>query len=425
MGIVVGCLRVRDVRARKGIRRNMNHDNRSGVLSGHRRVGLCVAGAFLACAIAAAADDPMPDQAHQTPVSDPEGEVTRLTSEWHRWAQRCQTLRVSGWRFTGSCRAEDSAVSREQCIATLYQQLLSAADGGALGWSSLRDVTTPVFPPLKQPDDGTPCGIWVRFELIDDGEGDGRVRSRELSEVQQVETLRVQEGGREQMYRSHQHQASLFDRHSPLHMDRRQDFLYTPEISRLPGLQFQVDAMNRSILTNGKYSLTYDSASGFVWNEHRRLDESQYLTERIQGLPQATADHCPVPRLSVDIRYWKKPKRTDQPVRLVFAWILDDWELDRIANDDEFKIGVPERTVVAHFPAGQGNLKSGQPRVELTKEPTPDVREFADRPDFGERAKPAPHSARPPTRRPFVSHYVMINLMVLFIIVWLCVWRRR
>ena len=270
---------------------------------------LCVIGAFLAGGIAAAGDDPMPRKAHQAPVSNPEGEVTRLTDEWHRWTQRCKTLRVSGWRFTGSCRAEESAVSREKCIATLCDQLLSAADGEALSWSSLRDITAPVFPLLKQPDDGTPCGIWVRFDVIDDGEGDGRVRSRELSEEQHVETLRVQEGGREQMYRSHQHQASLFDQPSPLHMDRRQDFLYTPEISRLPGLQHQVDAMNRSTLTNGKYSLTYDGASGFVWHEHRRLDENQYLTERIQGIPQVAADNCPVPRLSVNMGVTRLPLR--------------------------------------------------------------------------------------------------------------------
>ena len=133
----------------------------------------------------------------------------------------------------------------------------------------------------------------------------------------------------------------------------------------------------------------------------------------------------------MNIRYWKNPKRTDQPVRIVFAWILDDWELDRIANDDEFKIAVPEQTVVAHFPAGHGPRNSGnssrQPRVELTKEPVPDIREFAMRPGFGER----PHSVKPVSSRRFVLSYVTACFLTacflsLAIIVWLCcMWRRN
>lgn len=318
--------------------------------------------------------------------------AVQLIKHWSKWPLGRLPIRLSGWLFTGSCRQPSSAVSRDD-VLKLFDQMKDLAKNarGPLTIEQLQSISDPLFPLMKVPDSLLPIGGWHHFETLDDGTGRVRYHTTAYHQSSTGDTVldertRVRDGVAEQSYSPTRRQADVYDTPTHLHMIRAEEILYrsslvTPEKKLIHSInEQQQDVLSIHGKDGGVFILAYDASTGFVWNEILKINNAA-LTERIQDLPQITAEQIPIPRIIATLKYWHGQPNDESATRIVSMIVIDDWELNAATSEKDFKLAVPAGTVVvksSEFP--QPNKPSEQVLTSVD-----DVKSYASRPEFRQK----------------------------------------
>jgi hypothetical protein len=353
-------------------------------------------------------------------------EIERLQGLWKAWDDQPVPLRVTGWMLVVSCREQATAVRRKFMVDELLSGLESLVEQETLTLSEMKAITNQAFPERTGSAAQAPVGNWTRFELITD-EGQ-RLRFRTLGEAGD-ETTRVRTSDREEMYRAHQKQGSVFDVPTQLHRLQREDFLYHPPPIRAVGLTRDSGTDTTGIISNGKFHLEYERSTGFILRHVLRLSETRYLSERIQRRPRSTTRGLPIAGLSLTMKYHQAAEPSEPAVRLAILSMVTACEINHPVTEDDFRVAVPAGTTVVHFPAanqaGDPDPDAHKPRAEVATNPVDDTRAYTQRADFGEAASDSrlrrePIDQQRPARRTwlilgFVNGAVLLTALVLIL----------
>lgn len=302
-------------------------------------------------------------------------EVTHLEDLWQGWRHRTKTLRVEGRRLIGICQKPEAAITRDELMVLIFEQLVPMLKAGRPATEELGRLTAELFPEGADglSTHGRASRGWESFKFLSGAGG----RRTDFGTQDRSHVLVRKDGG-EQKYDSNTGQAGLFPTETVLHMETLEDFLYTPQLARIPALRVERPG-KRQRLTNGRLILEYDSESGLPY-----LDSRRPFFERIQELPLPSNERIPFARLIGRVLYKKSPSG-ELLVRQAFVYVVDSVAVNQPVAEEDFEIAVPAGTTIVDFGTELPVLtKDGHPRhaARRVRKPVTDVVEYSKSPGF-------------------------------------------
>ncbi len=294
------------------------------------------------------------------------GEVTRLGSIWDSWKTETRTLKVAGHRFTGLCTTSDTAMTRRQALALIHDQIIPLIREAAPTTLQLASLTDAEFPHnwAIYKSHGR-FGSWKDFTFVDTSAG-----TRVDESAADYFVTRIRKDGKEQEFASPTKQASLFPAATNMYMERISDFLNCPPIATIPGLRLVKTSNSIYRLTNDRFILDYEPATGFVKNDTRKLTAESFLFEVIQDLPQRVSNRVRIPKFAARITYHMSMDVGEPRVRSLQLHVNNSMIVNEQAPPDVLALKVPAGATIVDFGKQRPSKNPGESAKPLAQKVT-------------------------------------------------------